>query len=34
VLSKTELTELTETISLDKIAGKRYSDASLAMTNL
>ncbi len=34
VLSKTELTELTETISLDQIAGKRYSDASLAMTNL
>ncbi|MBZ9789750.1 aldo/keto reductase [Rhizobium sp. 3T7] len=34
VLSKTELTELTETIRLDQIAGKRYSDASLAMTNL
>ncbi|KRB58645.1 aldo/keto reductase [Rhizobium sp. Root708] len=34
VLSKGELTELTETISLDQIAGKRYSEASLAMTNL
>ncbi|QFY62089.1 aldo/keto reductase [Rhizobium grahamii] len=34
VLSKQELAELTETISLDQIAGKRYSEASLAMTNL
>jgi len=34
VLSKGELAELRETISLDQIAGKRYSESSLAMTNL
>ncbi|MDQ0563075.1 aryl-alcohol dehydrogenase-like predicted oxidoreductase [Rhizobium mesoamericanum] len=34
VLDAYELTEINEAIPLDQIAGKRYSDASLAMTNL
>ncbi|WP_028745479.1 aldo/keto reductase [Rhizobium mesoamericanum] len=34
VLDASELTEINEAFPLDQIAGKRYSDASLAMTNL
>ncbi|CCM74022.1 aldo/keto reductase [Rhizobium mesoamericanum] len=34
VLDASELAEINEAIPLDQIAGKRYSDASLAMTNL
>jgi len=34
VLSASELAEINEAVPLDQIAGKRYSDASLAMTNL
>ncbi len=33
-LSAEELTRLSSALSPDKVAGKRYSDASLAMTNL
>ncbi|SEH55513.1 Predicted oxidoreductase [Rhizobium tibeticum] len=33
-LSASELAELSDAIPLDQIAGKRYSDGSLAMTNL
>ncbi|OWV96354.1 aldo/keto reductase [Rhizobium sp. R72] len=34
VLDASELAEINEAVPLDQIAGKRYSDASLAMTNL